>query len=970
MSRRHATGCLLLLVLGCDTTAKDVPTTDVGVKDAAPDMAVPDAAPDARGLPPDAAADMEPACEPQPETCNGVDDNCDGVTDELPPEPCYDGPDGTRRVGVCAGGERACTDGAWTACEGQQLPGIEVCDGDDNDCDGVIDEDTAEACFSGEGPQVGVGICRAGTQACIGGVFGECIGEVRPGEEICDTLDNDCNGEVDEVGGCECDPGTEQGCYSGPQETAGVGRCVEGRQACADDGSGFGLCEGEVTPGRELCNGRDDDCDGSIDEALALDEPCAVGVGVCRREGVTRCFLEEGGEVRCGVEPGLPGMELCNEFDDDCDGQTDEGFDLGDVCNVGVGVCAAEGEIVCQPGGASGCSADEADPTPERCNGLDDDCDGTADEGEIVEACYEGRVGTEGIGRCRAGTRACGGVGCEGSIVPRDEVCDGIDDDCDRAVDEGIGRAGEPCTVGRGACRRDGRLQCEPGNEDLVCGVVAGAPSDEVCNGVDDDCDGRLDEEIPGDGAVCNEGVGRCRRAGRRFCSPADDALLCDAEPRNPRAERCDGVDDDCDGTTDEDLAGVGMQCSNGVGACVRQGRTVCDAHADEIVCNAQPGGPVAEQCNSTDDDCDGDTDEDVPGVGNACPVGRGACRRDGQRACNGTALVCQGDPGDPEAETCNEVDDDCDGTTDEDVPGVGVQCFAGEGDCRAEGRTICNGEDVVCDREAAGGPEVCNGADDDCDGEIDEGRVCGPYVRDHCRVFLGWSDSNNHPADPVDDWAGCPGVDRAIGDVAMRCTSSQPNGTFGTFRVVGVVDNNDAFSMGFYCDDDDDDPALATYVATHCAAYLGFARANPPAAGARTWGTCPPSLRVSDGDAPCTSSGFDGQFRAMRTGGAAGLGTVREGKFGVAFKCVDDAAPGRAAAVAESVEVIFGFAASNVDSRHGAAAWDGCPAADFDDQGAEQCVSSRGDQGFYHLSTFGTFDNRDQIGIALRARD
>jgi hypothetical protein len=71
-----------------------------------------------------------------------------------------------------------------------------------------------------------------------------------------------------------------------------------------------------------LCDGKDDDCDGLIDEQL-VDAPCEVGVGACRRPGVLVCDV--GGEVRCSVEPGPQGTELCtNAIDDDCDGATDD----------------------------------------------------------------------------------------------------------------------------------------------------------------------------------------------------------------------------------------------------------------------------------------------------------------------------------------------------------------------------------------------------------------------------------------------------------------------------------------------------------------------------------------------------------------------------------------------------------------------------------------------------------------------
>ncbi len=958
---------MCVALVGCETTAKDVVRPDAGPADARVDGASPDAradaAPDARA---DAAADVDPACEPSEEICNGVDDDCDGVVDGLPDEPCYDGPEGTRRTGGCRVGSRACAGGEWGACEGQTTPGVEVCDGADNDCDGVIDDDTAEACFAGEAAQIGVGVCRAGTRACVGGVFGECIGEVRPGEEICDTVDNDCDGEIDEIGDCECEPGAERACYSGPRGTADVGRCLRGRQDCAPDGSGFGPCVGEVTPGAELCNGRDDDCDGVIDEALRIDEPCSVGVGACRREGRTVCFLEEGGEVRCGVEPGDASPERCNDRDDDCDGEADEGFDLGAACALGVGVCAAEGEIVCRPNGESGCDAREIAPTPERCNGLDDDCDRSVDEGDLVEACYEGPVGTEGVGRCRAGERACGGAGCAGAVGPRDEVCDGVDDDCDGVADEGIGRAGEPCAVGVGACRREGRMRWEPDGGEWECGDVEGAASHEVSNGLDDDCDGEIDEGVVGDGDPCEAGRGRCLREGVLFCS-GEEPLACDAVAGDPRVERCDGVDDDCDGTVDERVSGLGAGCAVGVGACLREGVQVC--RGDGLVCDATPGDEAAEICNSEDDDWDGASDEGVPGVGAPCVVGVGACARGGERFCDGQAVVCDAIAGEAGDEICNGEDDDCDGEIDDGVAGVGEACFVGEGDCRSEGIRICDGQAVRCDAEApVGVEEVCDGLDNDCDGRVDEGRVCGPYVEGKCRVWLGWEDRSEEAYEPTVDWGHCMGDARDVeGDV--RCVASAPDGRFGAFRVEGDVDENDAFAVAFTCDDEDD-PATATWVAEHCAVFLGFAHSGVggiPNSGSAAWGACPADIASPD-DAPvrCTSSGFDGRFRGMRTLG--GNVSFRD-FFSVAFVCRDAGDAERAAAVSASVNVFLGNAHSNQGDLHGAAAWGPCPAAPEAAVGNLRCQSTRGDGRFRHLRVTRNFDNRDWWGVALRRR-
>ncbi len=119
-------------------------------------------------------------------------------------------------------------------------------------------------CYSGPAKTVDFGRCRPGTRSCqAGGVFGDCVGEVHPAEEICNGQDDDCDGEVDE--GCSCNAGSIQDCYSGPAGTQGVGACTSGLQDCQVDGS-WSTCMGEFTPQAELCNGLDDDCNGVVDD--------------------------------------------------------------------------------------------------------------------------------------------------------------------------------------------------------------------------------------------------------------------------------------------------------------------------------------------------------------------------------------------------------------------------------------------------------------------------------------------------------------------------------------------------------------------------------------------------------------------------------------------------------------------------------------------------------------------------------
>ena len=536
--------------------------------------------------------------------CDNKDTDCDGLIDE-DVDKCAD-PANCGQCGrncaapnavtacVKSGADPVCTP-ANTACEitGCQpgwvrLPGSpygagcsyqctptaggqEICgDGIDNDCDGLIDGADPDVAND---PQIGVqcfgsplGVCalpaNAGVTACVGQQV-QCTGaNVKvPGQlpELCNNLDDDCDGVID-------DSPTNVGVACG---TSSIFPCTLGTTVCGAGGNI--VCQGNIEPGVETCNGIDDNCDGQIDFTVATNMPPANAMGPCN------------------VPPPAP------------PGSTS-------ACSAGTLACVS-GAIVCQ--GSVGPTS-----TGDAC-GVDANCDGSLTGqpnfqtdaqfcGNCNTNCNANQATTRAIRTCSNGmcqfagclpgfydiSPAGDGI-CEYACTPTspNEICDGVDNDCDGQIDEGV-IAPSPvsvCGVSPSAytpeCTTGVMVTCNAGSWQCTfpAGVTPNNPAAEICDALDNDCDGVVNENVPDFGQPCVSdaglpfpGHGACRTSGTRVCS-GPSATTCSAVKANCNTlpggctELCDGVDNDCDGLVDETFNAKGTDATNFVRPAVGQ---------------------------------------------------------------------------------------------------------------------------------------------------------------------------------------------------------------------------------------------------------------------------------------------------------------------------------------------------------------------------------------------------------------
>ncbi|HSA34559.1 MAG TPA: putative metal-binding motif-containing protein, partial [bacterium] len=441
----------------------------------------------------------------------------------------------------------------------------------------------------------------------------------------------------------------------------------------------------ELCDAAEMCNPADGcvSADGWLCRSCAGGLPCAYPTDVCASLlGTSVCLTACVSDDEC-----LPSFSCLDIYDEE------DNF-LGRGCKPDSQICCVDfdGDMagvgaMCQ---LQDCDETDPDVRPgmtELCNGIDDDCSGTADDNLQSSAPF--CLKQQGV--CFGSRQSCGGMAgwlpCgtgdylawDGRYETVEATCDLADNDCNNQIDEPFEAVlYKSCTEGFGICERSGFTVCnDPGNG-VICNAEPGPKDDpEKCNNLDDDCDDVIDNGFPKKNTVCTDGYGVCRVTGIYVCNTDGSDTECNVKALpSTDDEDCDGLDNDCNDAVDDGLTG-GL-CPNQKGVCAGT-RQSCGGFSGWLPCGPteyanQTNGTYEQNetiCDGKNNDCDDETDENMASYAPTCPLQNGVCK--GSRmACGGLSgwLACTAANYGPEYEAtetqCDYLDNDCDTQVDE----------------------------------------------------------------------------------------------------------------------------------------------------------------------------------------------------------------------------------------------------------------------------------------------------------------
>ncbi|MFO0696846.1 MAG: RHS repeat-associated core domain-containing protein [Polyangiales bacterium] len=264
---------------------------------------------------------------------------------------------------------------------------------------------------------------------------------------------------------------------------------------------------------------------------------------------------------------------------------------------------------------------------------------------------------------------------CTQGSPTTDNQCDGRDQNCDGANDNQY--APRTVSCGTGYCYNTATTSCVNGVENTSCTPKAPSTTpDTNCNGIDEDCVGGVDDKYQPTATTCQPSgaaAGACVAQGQLKCKSGKLEDSCVPPTMSSSDTTCNGVDDNCNGLVDDGYVGAATSCQPAgapANVCVSTGAMVCQNGQPVNSCVAQTPASSDATCNGVDDDCSGAADEDYVPVATTCqPQGAapGACVSTGTLTCQAGGLVDTCTPILPSNEVCNDIDDDCDGRIDED---------------------------------------------------------------------------------------------------------------------------------------------------------------------------------------------------------------------------------------------------------------------------------------------------------------